>query len=88
MNVSAVEKYKLSVPLGFIDIIGHDPAPTRMLYGNPAVPFIQQGGDGRPMAAAYYNSQSGRFEILQQFDRTTLLENFQRRFAKALSATG
>lgn len=88
MNVSAIEKYKLSVPLGFIDIIGHDPAPTKMLYGNPAARFIQNGGEGRPMAAAYYNSASGRLEMLQQFDRNTLLENFQRRFAKAMAATG
>lgn len=88
LNASLLEKYKLAVPLGFIDIIGTDPAPNKRLYGNPAVPFISQGGEDRPMAAAYYNSKSGRFEILQQFDRNMLLQNFQRRFGQAMAATG
>ncbi len=86
-QATAVEHYKLNVPLRFIDMIGDDPAPDRVLYGNPAVPFIQQGDDP-PTAAAYYNSASKRFEILRDFDRRTLLENFQRRFARQLAATG
>lgn len=87
LNATALEHYKMTVPLAFLDIIGKDPAPNKILYGNPAVPFIQQGDDN-PMAAAYYNSQSGRFEILRQFDKLTLLQNFQRRFSQAMSATG
>lgn len=87
LQATALEHYKVSVPLNFLDIFGNDPAPDKVLYGNPAVPFIQQGDD-RPMAAAYYNSQSKRLEILHQFDRLTLLQNFQRRFAQATSATG
>lgn len=87
INVAALETYKLAVPLGFLDIIGKDPAPDRVLYGNPAVPFIQQGKD-KPMAAAYYNSATKRFEVLHQFEKSTLLANFQRRFAQAMAATG
>jgi hypothetical protein len=87
IQATALEHYKASVPLAFLNIFGNDPAPDKVLYGNPAVPFIQQGDD-KPMAAAYYNSQSKRFEILQQFDRLTLLQNFQRRFSQAMSATG
>lgn len=87
LQATALEHYKVSVPLNFLDIFGHDPAPGKVLYGNPAVPFIQQGDD-KPMAAAYYNSQSKRFEILHQFDRLTLLQNFQRRFSQATAATG
>ncbi|TXI02177.1 MAG: hypothetical protein E6Q76_15935 [Rhizobium sp.] len=87
IQATALEHYKAVVPLNFLDIFGNDPAPDKVLYGNPAVPFIQQG-DEKPMAAAYYNSQSKRFEILHQFDRLTLLQNFQRRFSQATSATG
>jgi len=87
IQATAMEQYKAVVPLNFLDIFGKDPAPGKVLYGNPAVPFIQKGDD-KPMAAAYYNSQSKRFEILQQFDRLTLLQNFQRRFSQAASATG
>lgn len=87
LRAVAIEKYKLNVPMGFIDMIGKDPAPNKVLYGNPAVPFIQQG-DERPFAAAYYNSTSGRFEILRQFDKHTLLQNFQRRFSQAKASTG
>jgi hypothetical protein len=86
-QATALESYKATVPLAFLDIIGRDPAAGKILYGNPAVPFIQQGDD-KPMAAAYYNSASKRFEILHQFDRHTLLPNFQRRFSQAMAATG
>ena len=86
-QISAVEKYKATVPMGFLDIIGKDPAPNKILYGNPAVPFIQQGDD-KPMAAAYYNSATNQLEILRQFDKHSLLQNFQRRFSKAMAATG
>ncbi|WP_337270452.1 hypothetical protein [Oryzifoliimicrobium ureilyticus] len=79
------EKYKFDIPLRFLDLIGKDPAPNKILYGNPAVPFIQQGDD-QPIAAAYYNSASGHFEILRQFEKQMLLQNFQRRFSKAMAA--
>lgn len=88
-QASAVEKIDKSVAMRFIGIYGEDPAPGRVLYGNPSVPFIKKGEEPL-MAAAYYNSDTKRLEILHQFDRRTLLENFLRRFAQQESqaATG
>jgi hypothetical protein len=86
-RASALEKFKRSVSLNFIDLYGDDPAPRRVLYGNASVPFIQRGEEN-PMAAAYYNSETNRFRVLQQFDRRTLLENFQRTFANEYSSVG
>lgn len=85
---AAVMQHKVkSVPLPFLDIYGEDPAPERMLYGNPAVPFVQRGED-HPIAAAYYNSASKRFELIQSPDRRTLLENFMRRFGHQTAMAG
>ena len=86
-SAKALEKYSQSISLNYLTLFGEDPAPRRILYGNPAVTFIKRG-DENLMAAAYFNSQTGRFEPLHQFDRRTLLENFQRRFANEYAATG
>lgn len=87
IRAALAEKFDKTVSLNFLRLFGEDPAPRRVLYGNPAVPFIKKG-DENPMAAAYFNSETNRLEILHQFDRRTLLENFQRRFSQEYSPVG
>ncbi|TDK39687.1 hypothetical protein E2F50_06175 [Rhizobium deserti] len=87
-SAKALEHYKKSVTLPFLRIYGEDPAPTRLLHGNPAVTFLQKTGE-RPIAAAYFNSRTNRLDFLHYFDRRTLLDNFAKRFSQAsLAATG
>lgn len=84
-TAKALEHYKTSVTLNFLRIYGEDPAPTRLLYGNPAVTFIQKTGE-RPMAAAYFNGNNNRLELLHYFDRRTLVDGFLKRFSEASAA--
>lgn len=84
-TAKALEHYKASVTLNFLPIYGEDPAPTRLLYGNPAVTFIQKTGE-RPMAAAYFNGNNNRLELLHYFDRRTLVDGFLKRFSEASAA--
>ncbi|MGK6316957.1 hypothetical protein [Neorhizobium sp. DT-125] len=84
-TAKALEHYRASAALPFLRIYGEDPAPTRLLYGNPAVTFIQKTGE-RPIAAAYFNSATNRLELLHYFERHMLLDNFQKRFSEASAA--
>ena len=87
-TAKALEHYKKSVTLPFLRIYGEDPAPTRLLYGNPAVTFLQKTGEP-PTAAAYFNSRTNRLDVLHYFDRRTLLDNFAKQFSQtSLAATG
>eukprot|EP00913_Durusdinium_trenchii_P010529 g9873.t1 len=86
-SAKALEHYKKSVTLPFLRIYGEDPAPTRLLYGNPAVTFLQKTGE-RPVAAAYFNSRTNRLDLLHHFDRRTVLDNFAKHFAQALLGCG
>ncbi|MGA1805085.1 hypothetical protein [Rhizobium sp. HT1-10] len=87
-TAKALEHYRKSVTLPFMRILGEDPAPTRLLYGNPAVTFLQKK-DERPMAAAYFNVRTNRLDLLHYFERHTLVDNFVRNFSQAsLAATG
>ncbi len=76
-----------SMQFPFLKMFGEDPAPTRILCDNPAVPFVQRGS-GPLTGAAYYNSASRRFEIIPSPDRRTLLQNFTRRFARETAMAG
>ncbi|WP_448953471.1 hypothetical protein [Labrys neptuniae] len=76
-----------SISLGFIDYIGTDPAKNHILYGNSAVPFIKFG-EANALAAAYYNSKTGAFEVLRQFNPETLTDDFLRRFAPQYAVVG
>jgi len=84
-TAKALEHYKASATLPFLRIYGEDPAPTRLLYGNPAVTFLQKTGE-HPIAAAYFNSATNRMELLHYFERRTLLDNFEKRFSQASAA--
>lgn len=87
-TAKALEHYKKTITLPFMRIFGEDPAPTRLLHGNPAVTF-QQKSDENPIAAAYFNSRTNRLEPIHYFERATLLDNFVKRFSEAsLAATG
>lgn len=80
-TAKAVEQYKKTVTLPFFRIYGEDPAPTRFLYGNPAVTFLQKG-DEHPIAAAYFDSRTNRLDLLHYFERHTLLDSFVKRFSE------
>ncbi|TWF50072.1 hypothetical protein [Neorhizobium alkalisoli] len=80
-TAKALETYKKSVTLPFLRIYGEDPAPTRLLYGNPAVTFLQKG-DEHPIAAAYFNTRTNRLDLIHYFERHTLLDNFVKRFSQ------
>lgn len=83
-----VQKYAKSLTLPFLRMYGEDPAPTRLLHGNPAVTFLQKTGEN-PIAAAYFNSRTSRLELQHHFERHTLLDNFKARFAsETLAPTG
>lgn len=85
---SAMQKYTGSVTIPFLRQYGEDPAPTRLLHGNPAVTFLQKGEEN-PMAAAYFNSRTNKLELLHYFERHKLLDDFKARFAgESLAATG
>ncbi|MGF9564607.1 hypothetical protein [Neorhizobium sp. JUb45] len=85
---SVAQKYKGSVTIPFLRQYGEDPAPTRLLHGNPAVTFLQKGEEN-PMAAAYYNTRTHKLELLHYFERHKLLDNFKAHFADAtLAPTG
>ena len=84
-TAKALEHYRASATLPFMKVYGDDPAPTRLLHGNPAVTFLQKTGQ-RPIAAAYFDSSSNRLEILHYFERHTLFDNFQKRFLHASAA--
>lgn len=88
LSGSVLQKYSGSVTVPFLRQYGEDPAPTRLLHGNPSVTFLQRGEEN-PMAAAYYNSRTGKLELLHHFERHKLLDDFKARFADAsLAATG
>ncbi|RWX81490.1 hypothetical protein EPK99_04155 [Neorhizobium lilium] len=84
-TAKALEHYRASATLPFLRMYGEDPAPTRLLYGNPAVTFLQKTGQ-RPIAAAYFNSATNRLELLHYFERRTLIDNFQKHFLEASDA--
>lgn len=68
------------IGLPFIRLVGEDPVPWRVLFGDPSITFIKKG-DNDLMAAAYYNRISNKFEVLRDFDKTTMLERFMSRFS-------
>ncbi|WFR98754.1 hypothetical protein [Rhizobium tumorigenes] len=87
-TAKALEHYKKSLTLPFMRILGEDPAPTRLLYGNPAVTFLEKK-DENPIAAAYFNTRTNRLDLLHYFERHTLVDNFVRHFSQgSLAATG
>lgn len=75
------EKLSDELSFPFVDYMGDDPAPRHLLYGNPRIPFVQWG-DLPPIAAAYYNSRTGRFLPVESPRRAHLLGDFQRRFSR------
>ena len=83
----AAQRTLASAAAPFLTLYGADPASGRMLYGNPSVTFSQRG-DEPAFAAAYYNSASRRFEPVQNPSRSTLLENFMRRFGRETALAG
>ncbi|MEF2070030.1 hypothetical protein [Consotaella aegiceratis] len=83
----AMQKKLVDIATPFIDLIGDDPAPEKVLYGNPMVPFVQRG-ELPPIAAAYYNTHSRRFEVIESPRRARLLPDFLRRFGNKEALVG
>jgi hypothetical protein len=76
-----------SLPLGYLDLIGKDPAAGVRLYGRADVPFVTRG-KANPIAAAYYNSDKKRLQIIQNPDPKTLMARFAARAPRGAVAVG
>jgi hypothetical protein len=76
-----------SLPLGYLDLIGEDPAAGVRLYGRADVPFVTRG-KANPIAAAFFNSDTKRLQIIQNPDPKTLMTRFAARAPRGAVAVG
>ena len=82
-----MQKEIASLPLGYLDLFGDDPAEGVRLYGRADVPFVTRGS-ANPIAAAYYNSETRRLQIIQNPDPKTLMSRFAARAPRGAVPVG
>jgi len=82
-----LQKQVASLPMGYLDLFGEDPAAGVRLFGRNDVPFVSRGS-ANPIAAAFYRSDTQRLQIIQNPDPKTLMARFAARAPRAAVAVG